>query len=63
MTRYAPRMVTGSGRVVVGIVAAWQVQEAVKLLTGLGRILRHQLLFMDAETAIVESLKVGEGAS
>jgi len=41
------------------MVAAWQVQEVVKLLTGQGRLLRHQLLFMDAEMGTVELLKVG----
>lgn len=41
------------------MVAAWQVQEVVKLLTGQGKILHHQLLFMDAEMATVELLKVG----
>jgi len=41
------------------MVAAWQVQEVVKLLTGQGKLLRHQLLFIDAEMATVELLKVG----
>jgi len=41
------------------MVAAWQIQEVVKLLTGLGTILRHRLLFMDAETATLELLQVG----
>jgi molybdopterin/thiamine biosynthesis adenylyltransferase len=43
------------------MVAAWQVQEVVKLLTGQGRLLRHQLLFMDAEMGTVEFLRVGAG--
>ncbi len=41
------------------MVAAWQVQEVVKLLTGQGRSLRHQLLFIDAEMATVDLLHVG----
>jgi len=41
------------------MVAAWQVQEVVKLLTGQGKILRHRLLFMDAEMGTVDFLKVG----
>ena len=41
------------------MVAAWQVQEVIKLLTGQGSILRHQLLFMDAEMATVDLLSVG----
>ena len=41
------------------MVAAWQVQEVVKLLTGQGRLLRHRLLFMDAEMATVDLLTIG----
>jgi len=41
------------------MVAAWQVQEVVKLLTGQGRLLRHRLLFMDAKMATVDLLTVG----
>jgi molybdopterin/thiamine biosynthesis adenylyltransferase len=43
------------------MVAAWQAQEIVKLITGQGRLLRHQLLFMDAEMGTVEFLRVGAG--
>lgn len=35
-------------------VAAWEAQEAVKLLTGRGELLRNRLLIMDMETGIVE---------
>lgn len=41
------------------MVAGWQVQEVVKLLTGQGTLLRHRLLFMDAEMATVDLLAVG----
>jgi molybdopterin/thiamine biosynthesis adenylyltransferase len=40
------------------MVAAWEVQEAVKLLTGRGEPLRHRLLFMDSEVGAVDSLQV-----
>ena len=40
------------------MVAAWEVQEVVKLLTGRGEPLRHRLLFMDAEVGAVDSLQV-----
>jgi molybdopterin/thiamine biosynthesis adenylyltransferase len=40
------------------MVAAWQVQEVVKLLTGLGEPLRHRLLFMDSEVGAVDTLQV-----
>lgn len=40
------------------MVAAWQVQEVVKLLTGRGEPLRHRLLFMDSEVGAVDLLQV-----
>lgn len=40
------------------MVAAWQVQEVVKLITGRGQTLRHRLLFMDGEIAVVDALQV-----
>ena len=38
------------------MVAAWEVQEAVKVLLGRGHLLRNRLLFMDAESGTVETL-------
>lgn len=38
------------------MIAAWQIQEVVKLITGRGEILRHRLLLMDAEGGDVEVL-------
>jgi molybdopterin/thiamine biosynthesis adenylyltransferase len=38
--------------------ASWQVQEVVKLLTGRGELLRHRMLFMDAEWGTVDILQV-----
>jgi molybdopterin/thiamine biosynthesis adenylyltransferase len=40
------------------MVAAWQVQEVIKILLGVGEILRHRLLFMDAESGMAEILEV-----
>lgn len=40
------------------MVAAWQIQEVLKILLGTGEPLRHRLLFMDAEAGVVEVLKV-----
>lgn len=40
------------------MVAAWQVQEVVKLLTGRGDLLRHRMLFMDSESGSVDVLQV-----
>lgn len=41
------------------MVAAWEVQETVKLLLDHGELLRGRLLFMDAESGMVEIIKVG----
>jgi molybdopterin/thiamine biosynthesis adenylyltransferase len=40
------------------MVAAWELQEVVKLLTGRGEPLRHRLLFMDSEVGAVDTLQV-----
>jgi molybdopterin/thiamine biosynthesis adenylyltransferase len=40
-------------------VAAWEVQEVVKLLTGCGELLRHRLLLMDMGTGTVDFLQLG----
>ena len=40
------------------MVAAWEVQEAVKVLLGRGQLLRNRLLFMDAESGTIETLQL-----
>jgi molybdopterin/thiamine biosynthesis adenylyltransferase len=41
------------------MVAAWQVQEVLKILLGQGQLLRHKMLLMDAEAGMVEFLEIG----
>lgn len=41
------------------MIAAWQVQEVIKILLGQGQLLRHRMLFMDAEAGAVEILEIG----
>jgi molybdopterin/thiamine biosynthesis adenylyltransferase len=41
------------------MVAAWQIQEVIKILLGAGELLRNRMLFMDAESGVAEILKVG----
>jgi molybdopterin/thiamine biosynthesis adenylyltransferase len=41
------------------MVAAWQVQEVLKILLGRGQPLRHKMLFMDTESGTVEVLEIG----
>lgn len=40
------------------MVAAWQVQEVMKILLGQGQLLRNKMLFMDAEAGTVEILEI-----
>jgi len=40
------------------MVAAWQIQEVLKILLGQGQLLRHKMLFMDAEAGTVEFLEI-----
>jgi molybdopterin/thiamine biosynthesis adenylyltransferase len=40
------------------MVAAWQIQEVVKLLTGRGEPLRRRMLFMDSEIGAIDILRV-----
>ena len=41
------------------MVAAWQVQEAMKIITGCGDPIRNQVLFMDAQCGRVDCLRFG----
>jgi molybdopterin/thiamine biosynthesis adenylyltransferase len=40
------------------LVAAWEAQEAVKVLTGKGQLLRNTLLIIDTETGTIDRLKL-----
>jgi hypothetical protein len=40
-------------------IAAFQVQEVLKVLLGRGELLRKRMLLVDAEVGVVEVLKVG----
>jgi molybdopterin/thiamine biosynthesis adenylyltransferase len=42
----------------VMMVAAWQIQEVSKILTGTGELLRNRLLLLDAESGTVEQLEI-----
>jgi len=42
------------------MVAAWQIQEVIKILLGTGELLRNRLLFMDAESGVAEILEIGK---
>jgi hypothetical protein len=40
-------------------VAAWEAQEAVKILLGRGEPLRNRLLVMDMESGTIDVLQLG----
>lgn len=42
------------------MVAAWQIHEVVKLITGRGDPLRHRLLMIDAESGTIDLLPLGK---
>jgi len=45
------------------MVAAWQVQEVLKILLDKGDPLRHRMLFMDAEGGTLDVIRLGMGES
>ncbi|MEA3459461.1 MAG: HesA/MoeB/ThiF family protein [Chloroflexota bacterium] len=45
------------------MVAAWQVQEVLKILLNKGEPLRHRMLLMDAEAGAVDVIRLGMGES
>lgn len=52
---------TGNPAATPALVASFQVQEVVKLLTGVGEPLRRRLLYLDAASGEVYTLNLGEG--
>jgi molybdopterin-synthase adenylyltransferase len=50
--------VTGNPSATPAVVAAWQVQEAVKIITGIGSPIRHRLLFLDFAEGSVDEISL-----
>lgn len=40
------------------MIAAWQVQEVVKIITGIGKPLRNHLLMLDGEEGVVDKIEI-----
>ena len=40
------------------MIAAWQVQEIVKIITGIGKTLRNHLLILDAMEGTADKIKL-----
>jgi len=41
------------------MIAAWQVQEVIKVITGIGKPLRNRLLILDAGEGVVDTIELG----
>jgi molybdopterin/thiamine biosynthesis adenylyltransferase len=42
------------------MIASWQVQEAIKIILGKGKLLRNRLLCIDGQGGKVETIFLGE---
>lgn len=49
---------TGNPPATPSIIAAWEVQEAVKIITGIGSPIRHRLLFLDFAEGSFEEIQL-----
>lgn len=49
---------TGNPSATPSVIAAWQAQEAVKIITGIGSPIRHRLLMIDFENGTVDEVQL-----
>ena len=50
---------TGTPSATPAMIAAWQVQEVIKVITGIGKPLRDRLLILDAGEGVVDTIELG----
>ncbi|MBC8512577.1 MAG: HesA/MoeB/ThiF family protein [Dehalococcoidia bacterium] len=50
---------TGTPSATPAMIAAWQVQEVIKVITGIGKPLRNRLLILDAGEGVVDTIELG----
>ena len=63
---YGLETLTGNPPATPAIIAAWEVQEAVKIITGIGKPIRNRLLFLDFAEGSFEEIplhQVSDGLS
>ncbi|MCX6004794.1 MAG: ThiF family adenylyltransferase, partial [Chloroflexi bacterium] len=53
---YGLESITGSPAATPAVIAAWQVQEAIKILTGIGEPIHKRLLMLDFISGSIEEL-------
>jgi molybdopterin/thiamine biosynthesis adenylyltransferase len=58
---YGLETLTGNPPATPAIIAAWEVQEAVKVITGIGTPIRNRLLFLDFAEGSFEDIPLQQG--
>lgn len=59
---YGLEKLTGNPPATPAVIAAWEVQEAVKIITGTGTLVRNRLIFLDFAQGSLEEIPLGQGA-
>jgi len=52
---------TGNPSATPTMIAAWQVQEVIKIITGIGKTLRNRLLMLDSNEGIAKEIELRSG--
>jgi molybdopterin-synthase adenylyltransferase len=53
---------TGNPAGTAAIIAAWEVQEAIKIITGIGEPVRNRLLFLDFAGGVIDEIPLADGS-
>lgn len=54
-------VIAGNPSATPTMITSWQVQEVVKILTGIGKPLRNRLLYLDAKEGVAEVIELKSG--
>ncbi len=54
-------VIAGNPSATPTMITSWQVQEVVKILTGIGKPLRNRLLYLDAKEGLAEVIELKSG--
>jgi molybdopterin/thiamine biosynthesis adenylyltransferase len=49
---------TGNPAATPAVIAAWEVQEAIKIITGIGNLIRNRLIFLDFSDGICDEISL-----
>lgn len=56
--RFGVELMTGNPAATATRVAAWEVQEAVKIITGIGHPMRNRIIFLDFAEGTLNSISL-----